>query len=432
QLDVEESLVESDIKHFLSQKLKGSINADQIAKLAKMSGKLFIFAATLVKWITMNPNFHGDRLKVALHLDHTLNKKEIGALNALDELYSSVINNSMGTSNMREKEEFLKVLHTVITVSNPVSCKVIAQLSDLEVGQVETFIRSLGSVLYVSGENNAVYSFHASFSDYLFEEARANSIHCLKQQHHTLLSKQCLEIMNKKLKFNMLNLPSSFLPDNEIAGIETKVKNEIDECLVYVCKAWVYHFVESTKDTEVLSNFINSAEVVHWVEAMSLLRIGRDKEGGTKNSLAQCVEMLNDLQKIFSSLPKLQENIINLKAAVEIFLLSVVNGMTPHWYLSILPWWSKKLKATQKMIMGVGVVKQVERIIIAVWDVQSAVSSLSISPNGEEIVYGSNDKTVRIWNAKTGEAIGKPLEGHTHCVNSVAFSPDGERIVSGS
>ena len=47
------------------------------------------------------------------------------------------------------------------------------------------------------------------------------------------------------------------------------------------------------------------------------------------------------------------------------------------------------------------------------------------------IVLGSEDKTVRIWDAETGVALFDPLEGHTYGVASVAFSPDGRRIVSG-
>ena len=54
------------------------------------------------------------------------------------------------------------------------------------------------------------------------------------------------------------------------------------------------------------------------------------------------------------------------------------------------------------------------------------------SPNGYYIVSGSIDKTLRIWDAETGSAVGKPFEGHTDGVYSVAYSPDGRHIISGS
>jgi flagellar biosynthesis GTPase FlhF len=63
---------------------------------------------------------------------------------------------------------------------------------------------------------------------------------------------------------------------------------------------------------------------------------------------------------------------------------------------------------------------------------QSTVNSVAFSPDGSRIVSGSDDKTLRLWDARTGQAIGQPLTGHQSAVWSVAFSPDGSRIVSGS
>ena len=61
----------------------------------------------------------------------------------------------------------------------------------------------------------------------------------------------------------------------------------------------------------------------------------------------------------------------------------------------------------------------------------SYVNSVSFSPDGKRIVSGSDDNTIRIWDATTGKEL-EILEGHTDWVNSVSFSPDGKRIVSGS
>jgi WD40 repeat protein len=61
-----------------------------------------------------------------------------------------------------------------------------------------------------------------------------------------------------------------------------------------------------------------------------------------------------------------------------------------------------------------------------------SVNSVAFSPDGNRIVSGSDDRTIRVWNATTGQMEGSPFTGHTDSVNSVAFSPDGNRIVSGS
>ena len=56
---------------------------------------------------------------------------------------------------------------------------------------------------------------------------------------------------------------------------------------------------------------------------------------------------------------------------------------------------------------------------------------MAFSPDGRRIVSGSYDKTVKVWDAATGQET-LTLKGHSMAVTSVAFSPDGRRIVSGS
>jgi WD40 repeat protein len=94
---------------------------------------------------------------------------------------------------------------------------------------------------------------------------------------------------------------------------------------------------------------------------------------------------------------------------------------------------------------GSRVVTGSEDKTIRIWDAESGavvvgplmghngwVESVAYSPDGWHITSGSHDHTIRIWDAETGAAVGNPLEGHTGSVYSVAYSPDGRHIISGS
>ena len=59
------------------------------------------------------------------------------------------------------------------------------------------------------------------------------------------------------------------------------------------------------------------------------------------------------------------------------------------------------------------------------------VSSMFRNHDGSQIASGSDDKTVKVWNAKTGDLV-QTLEGHSDFVRSVCFNHDGSQIASGS
>jgi hypothetical protein len=279
--NVEESLVQADIAIFLEHRLQGvAIMPEQLRSLIHSSGKLFIYAATLVKYITGSPGWEQDRLAHVLDIKHSPKRHQT---EVLDSLYYGILSNAF-SSEEEEQKKSLTIVHTAISAGKRISCKVLADLLGYSDTLVETIVNTLGSVLYINNADQGIYTFHASFADYINSETRAESMHCNALIHHSLLTDKCLDLMESKLRFNICDLPSSFVPDNEVPGIVEKVAGRLKGALEYSCVFWAYHLKEGDlidSTMEKLERFLEE-KVIYWVEAMNLLK-----------EIAKCINILD-------------------------------------------------------------------------------------------------------------------------------------------
>ncbi|THU94404.1 hypothetical protein K435DRAFT_610771, partial [Dendrothele bispora CBS 962.96] len=113
---------------------------------------------------------------------------------------------------------------------------------------------------------------HASFADYIVTKDRSGGMYCNEIEQHTLLSHATLNHMNN-LRFNICDLPSSFLEDKDVPKIEDRLKN-ISDTLDYACTFWGYHIARSNGNKRLMEGleiFLENKSVF-WIEAMNLMK----------------------------------------------------------------------------------------------------------------------------------------------------------------
>ncbi|KAF9060135.1 WD40-repeat-containing domain protein [Rhodocollybia butyracea] len=418
--------------------------------LTKHSSGLFIWASTATKYLlgSYNPN---EALESILDKDQT-------TVQALDDIYAKALEVAGLWNNTTFVRDAQAALSVVVLGKTPVSDTMIDRLLDLKYPSSHIFSR-LGCVLqWAHGQD--VKILHASFSDYLTDHGRSGdrpwfiNPASLEPQ----IARGCLHILKKELQFNICEFEDSHIYTTKIPGLSEcitdlskHITDHVSPQLFYSSLYWASHLAVIGSATPHSATPIGAAA--------PLLPDGLllDLKDLMYTKFLFWLEVLCVQQKVgvaidaFEAVANLAKNYWHDKELADFatdavkFVLRfapVISHSVPHIYLSALPFAPSESKVKKKYSSWLVPSKTV--------DIQSSVSghwptlratieghsgnvwSVAFSPDGNHIASGSADRTLRVWDAHTGDLLVGPFNGHEDKVKCVAFSCDGEKIVSGS
>ncbi|KAJ7210182.1 WD40-repeat-containing domain protein [Mycena pura] len=392
-----------------------------IQQLAIYAGGLFIWAATACNYIQASRPQR--RLK-------NLVAHDFKGDNRLDEMYTTALK---GSGDWTGDDDFEKDTHAIlgciVLAKAPLRDVAIDSLLSLDSGTASEVLGQLGCVIHRDGNGNAQV-LHASFSDYLLTAERSGSHpwNIRERLHHHSLALGCFHVLGHQLHFNICGLQDSHLLNSEVPALPT-VLGALSPELCYASQYWGDHYHDAEASETLASHVQQLLEVnfLHWLEVISLL--GKVQ---TANKVLETVQkraagghlglLLNDARRFLDvSSPVIAQSAPHIYVSALAFApkLSMVRKNYGHRFQYVLRHntpLDKRWTPLQKTLTGHTM----------------TVQSIAFSPNGRQMISGSDDETIRIWDTVTGAQVGEPLKGHNSWVRAVAFSPDGRNIASGA
>jgi len=288
--EVDTADVQNDIEKYLREALPELKDEPELALLSQRAGGLFIYATTAVRFISPphNPpsisemrSLLQDMLNPGPSASHPDDDERL----LVDELYERVLGDAFRNARVRAKR--LRILHTIMCAESRVNMSVLADLAYTDEDTVKRVVESLHAVLFVSPKDGCVYWFHASFLDFVFSQAPARislsnhltDVFCDGPAHHGVLARRCFSIMQEALHFNMCALPSSYVFDFDVPGLNASIDKTISPVLRYVSRHWARHLlraVPAKDDTDDLIRRLKGFlcdKLLFWMEAMNLIGV---------------------------------------------------------------------------------------------------------------------------------------------------------------
>jgi AAA ATPase domain len=287
--DIEASVIEEDLRLYIRSELGrvlkklelGSVpdwTEGEINSLVEKSGKLFIYAATSIRFIG-DARVRDPRGHLRLILDTQLSKEsEVTPYSQLDSLYVGVLRNSLSDSNRKAiVKRFQTVVGSIVLLRQPLPLGSLAQFVHCTPDDVHTALRHLRSVIIPpSTPDEAPRIYHPSFRDFITDPSRCSIAEFVivavpdQELRHAL---RCFELL-ATLKQDIAGISDILLLNSEVEGLEGKVRRTLSVEVEYACRYWASHLsrveLGEKRLVEALKGF-SMRSILMWIEAMSLI-----------------------------------------------------------------------------------------------------------------------------------------------------------------
>jgi len=265
--------VMADIRLYISGTLRNAtLNAawytdHDIELLVSLSGGLFIFASTVLKYVLYRDQDEDrqDRLRKATSADivHT------AATSSIDKIYELVLMDASHSDNVDgdELDRMKRILACILTARMPLSVESLAPLINVTPGRLRGSLERLHSLVYLPADDGiaGLRTLHASFGDYLFERG-PQRIRITVTLGHDILARGCLRrFAQDDLCFNVSQSRSSFKLNPDTAP-------EIALSLIYACLHWAHH-MHAASNRSVFDEDVGTvfrSKFLFWLEVLSV------------------------------------------------------------------------------------------------------------------------------------------------------------------
>jgi hypothetical protein len=274
----------SDIKLLFQQRLASNADAFEthclppdwptepvIEKLVTLSGGLFIWASTTIRFI--ESGFPQERLETVLSgsVHDPLD-------NGLNELYRVALTHPFKSYNESEFEVVHSIVGAIVVAREQLIDEQLSQLLGLGIGNVRAILSQLQPLLQ-GGYGRPVQVLHTSFTDFLCDPNRRQDSrwYINPSVHHFDLASGCLRIMQRDLKFNMCGIETSYRRNKEIKGLQERVNRAITPVLMYASQYWADHLEFGSVPEPALHPLMDGImnfflhRFLHWIEVFSVM-----------------------------------------------------------------------------------------------------------------------------------------------------------------